>query len=582
MPQPCWAPGSQQGSLDICPCVSSAPSQASGGLFLCPTCTHPLHPPVRRPAHRRVCARAQALTMCQMEGGLPGAPVTVNPGGRQGLALGSRSPGRGALLPPCTGHAVVSGAPTSPPRPGGSQSSSGGPRGGAWTLERLGEAGRGPRRKHPRRLQWRRSGGGLFTDVGRTWQGPWGWLARGQSGRPEHRCPGPGPGGLRNGRGRRLAPTCRTESLGPDSRRGCWPTALASEENREGSEGVCVCDLKGAPNAEGLVRRHPPANSIRTQGLATTSLVLRGSRPWPWPSTALCSWSGGRLLTRAPPARPAAPSVLCAGPGSSRGDTQPRRNHKPSPPLGLTPGLFPPATRKGSRLRSQAQQGRGRQRPLWKVSPTQLVFEAGWRSWPPRLGLPRAAPSMTKGPRVSPDTSRVAAGPWAVTRTALRVPHGVTHQLTRAPTAHTVGLSGCVGAAVALSRGCAPRSEHSSSERQGWPAWKSGSRQESEPWPRGDRVAVAGSTLPDDSAGCPQGGPGQDPVGTCCPVPQSQGGGEGRREASKPLAGSGCSLRGSGTREPGMWGPTVARNGTGRPAPGTRKWLRVKTGCASG
>lgn len=301
------------------------PAKHPRGLFLCPTCTHPLHPPVRRPARWRVhgrspCARLREACL--------GPPLTVNPGGRQGPDLGSRSPGRGALLPPCTGHAVVSGAPTSPPWPGGSQSSSGGVAGGLGP----GETGRGPGRKRPRRLQCRKRRRFIY-GCGENMARALGLAGKGAIRAPEHRCPGPGPGALRNGRGRRLAPTCRTESLGPDSRCGCWPTALASEENREGSEGGCVCvsvcvlcvsvcDPKGAPNAEGLVRRHLPANSIRTQALATTLLVLRGSRPWPLTSTALCSWSGGRLLTRAPPARPATPSVLCAGPGSSRrGDT---------------------------------------------------------------------------------------------------------------------------------------------------------------------------------------------------------------------------------------------------------------------
>lgn len=236
------------------------PSTSAAGQKTCPSaCVH---------------ASAQTLTTCETEGGLPGASLTVNPSGRQGLDSGVPVEVKGLCCPPCTGQravvtAVVSSAPTSPPG-----------------LEAL-RAARGPR---PRR-DWERprggsaladysvgSGGGLFTDVGRTWQGPWGWPARGQSGRPEHRCPGPGPGALRNGRGRRLAPTCRTESLGPDSRRGSCPTALASR-HREGSEGGCVCvcvtprELPKQKGWSGLILR----------------LVLRGSWPRPLTSTALCS-----------------------------------------------------------------------------------------------------------------------------------------------------------------------------------------------------------------------------------------------------------------------------------------------------
>lgn len=49
------------------------------------------------------------------------------------------------------------------------------------------------------------SGGSLFTDVGRTWQGPSGWPARGQSVQTRHRFPEPGPGRSGVGKGGALA-----------------------------------------------------------------------------------------------------------------------------------------------------------------------------------------------------------------------------------------------------------------------------------------------------------------------------------------------------------------------------------------
>lgn len=55
-----------------------------------------------------------------------------------------------------------------------------------------GESWERPRqREHPHRLQC--SGGSLFADVERTWQGPLGWPARGQSVETEYRFPKPGP-----------------------------------------------------------------------------------------------------------------------------------------------------------------------------------------------------------------------------------------------------------------------------------------------------------------------------------------------------------------------------------------------------
>lgn len=202
-------------------CVPSAPAKPPGRAFSVPH----VHPPTSPVGTRtRLCTGTHPAR----DGGRPArglphsAPDWQTRGGPRGPGLRAE----GLCCPPARDGGGQR-PPTSPPRPGGSQSSTGAAR-GALARERLGAA---QGRKHPRRLQ---CGGDLFADVGRTWQGPWGWPARGQSGRPEHRCPGPGPRALWSGQGRRLAPTWRTESLGPDSRRGSWPAALASHRKRTG------------------------------------------------------------------------------------------------------------------------------------------------------------------------------------------------------------------------------------------------------------------------------------------------------------------------------------------------------------